>query len=142
MDWMAGIRFQAVKGKVVPVLTEHHAMKAYWGVKVYSSTHSLTSALDAGEWSASRPGRFPPRKRVPGTYWIGGWVGPRAYMDAVVKRIIPSPRRESILRTPIIHPVTQRYTDRNVTAVIRGSVRDFFPRAPYPVGTGGKASGA
>jgi hypothetical protein len=24
----------------------------------YSSTHSLTSALDGGEWSASRPGRF------------------------------------------------------------------------------------
>jgi hypothetical protein len=45
-----------VIGKVVPALpqTEHHAMKAYWGVEV-SSTHSLTSALDGGEWSASRP---------------------------------------------------------------------------------------
>jgi hypothetical protein len=28
----------------------------------YSSTHSLTSALDGGEWSASRPGRFTPGK--------------------------------------------------------------------------------
>jgi hypothetical protein len=34
-------------------------MKAYGGCK-YSSTHSLTSALDGGEWSASRPGRFTP----------------------------------------------------------------------------------
>jgi hypothetical protein len=25
--------------------------------------HSLTSALDGGEWSTSRPGRFTPRER-------------------------------------------------------------------------------
>jgi hypothetical protein len=31
----------------------------------------LTSALDGGEWSASRPGRFIPRGRAPGTHWIG-----------------------------------------------------------------------
>jgi hypothetical protein len=47
---------------------------------MYSSTHSLTSALDGGEWSASRPGRFTPRERVPGTHWIGGWLGPRAVL--------------------------------------------------------------
>jgi hypothetical protein len=52
----------------------------------YSSTHSLTSALDGGEWSASRPGRFTPRERALGTHWIRGWVGPRAVLDAVVKR--------------------------------------------------------
>jgi hypothetical protein len=33
----------------------------------YSSTYSLISALDGDEWSASRLGRFNPRKRVPGT---------------------------------------------------------------------------
>jgi hypothetical protein len=47
----------------------------------YSSTHSLTSALDEGEWSASRS---TPRERAPGTHWIGGCVGPRAVVDAVV----------------------------------------------------------
>jgi hypothetical protein len=52
----------------------------------YSSTHSLTSALDGGEWSVSRPGRFTPAERASGTHWIGGWVGPRAVLDAVVKR--------------------------------------------------------
>jgi hypothetical protein len=77
----------------------------------YSSTHSLTSELDGGEWSASRPVRFTPRERAPGTHWIGGWMGPRAELDAVVKRKIPSPRRESNSRTPIIQPVAQRYTD-------------------------------
>jgi hypothetical protein len=30
----------------------------------YSSTHSLTSALDEGEWSASRPGRLTPSVRA------------------------------------------------------------------------------
>jgi hypothetical protein len=71
----------------------------------YGSTHSLTSALDGGEWSVSRPGRFTPRERAPGTHYMGGWVGPRAVLDAVVKRKIPSPRRESKLRTPIVEPV-------------------------------------
>jgi hypothetical protein len=47
------------------------------------------------------PGRFTPRKRVPDTHWIGGWVGSIAVPDAVVKRKIPSPRRESNPRTPI-----------------------------------------
>jgi hypothetical protein len=85
-------------------------MKAWWEWR-YSSTHSLTSALDGGEWSASRPGRFTPRERVSGTHWIGSWVRPRAVLDAVVKRKIPSPRRESNPRTPIIQPVAQCYTD-------------------------------
>jgi len=30
----------------------------------------LTSALDRGEWPTSRPGRFTPRGRAPGTHWI------------------------------------------------------------------------
>jgi hypothetical protein len=38
--------------------------------------------------------------------------GPRAVLDAVVKRKIPSPRRESNPRTPIVQPVAQRYTKR------------------------------
>jgi hypothetical protein len=37
--------------------------------------------------------------------------GPRAVLDAVVKRKIPSPRRESNPRTPIVQFVAQSYTD-------------------------------
>jgi hypothetical protein len=66
-------------------------MEAYLGEWMYTSTHSLISALEGGEWLASRHGRFTPKERVLGTYWIGGWVGPRAVLDAVVKRKIPSP---------------------------------------------------
>jgi hypothetical protein len=56
-------------------------MKAYRGVE-HSSSQSLTSALDAGEWSDSRPGRFTSRERAPGTHWLGGLVGPRAGLDS------------------------------------------------------------
>jgi hypothetical protein len=58
-----------------------------------------------GEWSASCPGRFTPRERAPGTHWIGDWVGPKAVLDAVVKRKILSPRQESNPRTPIFQLV-------------------------------------
>jgi hypothetical protein len=92
-------------------------MKAYWEW-MYSSTHSLTSAL-GGEWSASRPSRFTPRERIPGTNWIGGWVDPRAVLDAVVKWKILSSRRESNPRTLIVQLVAHRYTDRAITAVKR-----------------------
>jgi hypothetical protein len=83
----------------------------------YSSTRSLTSALDGGEWPASCPGRFTPRERAPRTHWIGGWVGPRAVLDAMVKRKIPGSSRESNPRTLIVQPVAQRYTDWAVTAL-------------------------
>jgi hypothetical protein len=37
-------------------------------------------------------------------------VGSETVLDAVVKRKIPSPHRESNSRTPIFQPVAQRYT--------------------------------
>jgi hypothetical protein len=46
----------------------------------------LTSALVGGEWSASRPGRFTPGERAPGTHWIRGWVDPKAGLDNLEKR--------------------------------------------------------
>jgi hypothetical protein len=74
------------KGKVVLVLlSKHYAMKAYW--KSGGIAHTLfTSALDGGEWSASRPCRFTPREEPLGT---------RADLDEVVRRKIPSPYRDS-----------------------------------------------
>jgi hypothetical protein len=29
------------------------------------------------------PGSFIPVERAPSTYWIGGWVGPRASLDVM-----------------------------------------------------------
>jgi hypothetical protein len=68
----------------------HEGVLGEW---MYSSTHSLSSALDAGEWSASRPYHFTPREKAPGTHWIGGRVDPRAFLDAVVKRNSQPPPR-------------------------------------------------
>jgi hypothetical protein len=74
---------------------------------MYTSTHSFTSALDGDEWTVSRPGRFILMERAAGTRWIGGWVVPRADLDAVVNRKIPSPRRDSNPDHPIVQPVAQ-----------------------------------
>jgi hypothetical protein len=51
----------------------------------------LTSALVGGEWSTSRPGRFTPGERAPGTHWTGGWVDLRAGLDDLEKRKFLTP---------------------------------------------------
>jgi hypothetical protein len=57
-------------------------------------------------------GDIPPLfQYLPATHWIGGWVGTRAVLDAVVKRKIPNPRRDSNPRILIVQPLAQRYTD-------------------------------
>jgi hypothetical protein len=93
------------KGEVVPVLfsTEHHAMKAYWGSGGIAP-RILTTALDGGVWSASRPGHFTPKKISPSTPWIGGWVGPRVGLDAVVKRKFSAPAGTRIPDHPARSP--------------------------------------
>jgi hypothetical protein len=46
---------------------KYYGMKAHGGVYVWIHIY-LTSALAGGEWPASRPCRFTPRKRAPGTH--------------------------------------------------------------------------
>jgi hypothetical protein len=74
----------------------------------YSSTHSLTSALDGGEWSASRPGRFTPRERAPWCPLDRRLGGPqsRSRHGGEEKNSHPLPG----LELPIIQPVAQPYT--------------------------------
>jgi hypothetical protein len=62
-------------------------------------------------WSASQPGPFIPRETAPRIHWIEGWVGPRASLDTVEKRKIPSPCRDSNPDHPIVEPVVSHYTD-------------------------------
>jgi hypothetical protein len=59
-------------------------MKEYGGVDVWIHIF-LTSALAGGECSASRPERFNPGERAPGTHWTGGWTDPRAGLDDMGK---------------------------------------------------------
>jgi hypothetical protein len=73
-----------------------------------SSTHSLTSELDGGEWSASHLGRFTPNETAPDTHWIGSSIGSRAVLDAVVKRKIPTPTGNRTLEPPGRSPALYR----------------------------------
>jgi hypothetical protein len=59
------------------------------------------------------PAALPPGKESLNTRWIGGWVDTRAVLDAVVKRKIPNPRRESSPRTPIVQSIAA------ITALVR-----------------------
>jgi hypothetical protein len=66
----------------------------------------LTSALDGGDWSASRTGRFISRVRTADIHWIGGWVGPRAGLESVAKKVncfSASARNWSPVVQPVAH---------------------------------------
>jgi hypothetical protein len=80
------------KGKVVSVLNQapRHEYRGSGGI----APRILDLGTRWGEWSASGPGRFTPSERASGTHWLG-WVGPRAVLDTMVKRKIPSPRRDN-----------------------------------------------
>jgi hypothetical protein len=60
----------------VKVKLSRYVMQRQGGEKTYSSYSTSTSALDKGEWSASRPGRF-----TRGIHWARGWVGLRAGLN-------------------------------------------------------------
>jgi hypothetical protein len=107
----------ANRGEVCyPIGSEHVKQSRYtpWrrlGERRYSSYSFPTSALDEGEWSASRPGRaFTPGERTPGTHCTGGWVGPRAGLDTEVKGKILCPCRGSNPGRPVVQPVVRHYT--------------------------------
>jgi hypothetical protein len=91
-------------------------METYWG-----NGGIVPRILDLGttksEWSASRAGRFTPRERVPDTRWTGGWVDPRAGLEAVV-RTSPSSRREWNPRTPCQPKVLQTLRLKHYTVIM------------------------
>jgi hypothetical protein len=59
----------------------------------------LTSAVDGGDWSASRPCRFTLGGNWPRTHWIEGWVGSRAGLGPAWNW------------NPAVQPVAWRYTE-------------------------------
>jgi hypothetical protein len=64
-----------------------------------------------GEWSASRPDRFTPGERAPGTHWIGDLVDPRAGLDDVEKRKFLTLLGLELRLLRSIQPVASLYTD-------------------------------
>jgi hypothetical protein len=93
------------------VKQSHYTPWMRLGGEEYSSYSFSTSALDGGEWSASRPGRtFTPGERTPTTHWTGGWVGPRASLDTQARGKILCPCRGSNLDRPVVQPIVRHYT--------------------------------
>jgi hypothetical protein len=76
-------------------LTHKIAIQLHLVAESFTICSSRTSALHGGELSVSLPGRFTPKERAPGTRLIGGWVGARPGLDAVVKRKTPNLCRDS-----------------------------------------------
>jgi hypothetical protein len=77
---------------------------------MYSSRSFLTSALDGGEWSASRPGRaLPPGKgpTVPNVQ-EAGWVPEPVWTQGLEEKS-SAPVGD---RTPIVEPAVRHHTDR------------------------------
>jgi hypothetical protein len=79
----------------------------------------LTPALDGGEWSASRPGRFTRRERAPVTHWIGCWVGPKLNQNqnAWVIFGVQSTKSSFLQVGPLIGAVNCRKTDRQTDII-------------------------
>jgi hypothetical protein len=69
------------KNKAVPRI--HHA----WAKveRKYSSYSFLNSALDGVSGQRYAPANLNPREMIPGTHWIGGWVGLRGGLETETK---------------------------------------------------------
>jgi hypothetical protein len=85
----------------------------------------VTSALDGGEWSASRPYRF----TAPPTHWLTGWVSLRDCLNAVGEHRNISSHRN---RTTAVWPVARRYADWTVTTIIKKNCICLYPIYTLP----------
>jgi hypothetical protein len=101
---------EKVEGKVVRVLNYAPRHEDVWG-SVGVAPPFLTSALDVGEWSGTRPSRF-----TPGMHWIGGCVGPRAGLDVEKKKKNSYHCRESNPGRPTSSPLLYRLNSGQHTA--------------------------
>ena len=90
------------KGKAHP-LTGHEGPE---GKERYSSTLSLTSALDVGGWSTPRPGRFTTAKET--RYPLYRRLGGPQERSGEVRKISPPPPG---FDPRTVQPVASRYTD-------------------------------
>jgi hypothetical protein len=82
------------KVKVTLFLTSHHAMETY--SRSVGIVPRILNIDIRWRWVVSfTPRSLYPGERAPGTHRIGGWMNPKANLDAVAKRKIPASRRES-----------------------------------------------
>jgi hypothetical protein len=65
-------------------------MKALGGESRYSSYSFLTSALDGGEWSTTRPGHALPQRKGPPVHIVreSGWASELVWTQRLEKKIL------------------------------------------------------
>ena len=98
------------------------------GEQRYSSILSLTSVIEVGEGSASRPNRILPRER-PSTHCTVGWVGLRAGLDRCGKSrphrdSIPGPSNPQAVAIPTTLPGPQ---DVDYLTIVISSQESLLP---------------
>jgi hypothetical protein len=100
--------WQRDKAKAVPL----HVTEALWGERKYSSYLHSTSALDEGEWSASRParalasGKGPP---VP-TGQEAGWTLELVWAQRLQEKSFRLCRGSNLDRL-VVQPEARHYSD-------------------------------
>jgi hypothetical protein len=98
----------------------------------YSSTHSLTSALDGGEWSASRPRPLYPQGKSPWYPLDRRLGGPHSRSECGGEE--KNSQHLVGFEPPIIQPVAQRCTTRIFT--LRHRVQTSFCGPPSLLSNG------
>jgi hypothetical protein len=76
----------------------------------------------------TRP-RFTLGERTPGTHWIGGWVGPRAGLDAGARRKIKRHKLFEILQEKyipnlLLQNITEIYKDNEILIKLNNTTTD------------------
>jgi hypothetical protein len=99
------IYIKAKKDKAVPLLS----IEAHLGDRRYSSYSFLTSALEGGEWSASRPGRALPSGKEPPvpTVQEAGWAPQPVWTQRLEEKSSASVGD----RTLAVQSVVRHYSD-------------------------------
>jgi hypothetical protein len=92
-------------------------LRGSWG---YSSTLSLTLALEGDGWLTLGPSALPPRKR-PGTLYIGGLVGPKAGPDFDFRTVQPL---HQLLRNRHGSDISFKYVSCQMSCKFKTSVNE------------------
>jgi hypothetical protein len=82
-----------------------------WGERRYSSYSFMTSALDGGEWSASRPGRVLPPGKGPPVPIVqeAGWAPETVWTQRIEEKSF-APAGDRNPDRPVVQPVVRHYT--------------------------------
>jgi hypothetical protein len=114
--------YNANKAKAVPL----HATKALGGEEVYLLLKS-TSALDGGEWSASRPGRTLAPGKGPSVPIVqeAGWA-PETFWTQSLEEKYFRLCRGSNLDGPVVQPVARHYTDWTIRLTYNANIIKIY----------------